>query len=283
MTDETEAGRAGKMDWNGAAARNWVEAQGIMDRLLKPFEEALVEAVWRESPRRVLDIGCGAGATTLAIARALGERGECVGVDISAAMVAAARARAERAGLPLRFVEADAETHGFEPGAADMIVSRFGVMFFDDAVRAFANLRRAALPGAAIRFIAWRDPSENPLMTAAAQAAAPLLPDLPQRKPGASGPFALADGERTQRLLAESGWEAIEIRPIDVPCALPAADLEPYVTRLGPVGEVFGSLPAPMQERVRAAILPAFAPFRAGEEIRFTAACWMAAARAPAA
>ena len=145
---------------------------------------------------RVLDVGCGTGSTTLAVARRLGAKGRCIGIDISEPMIAAARARAEREGTPASFIRADAQTHAFEPASFDMIISRFGVMFFDDSVRAFANLRRAAKQTPSLRFIAWRSAAENPFMTTAERAAAPLLPNLPARRPDAPGQFAFADRDR---------------------------------------------------------------------------------------
>ena len=130
--------------WNGPAGRAWVEAQELLDQVFKPFEDLLVEAVCAGSGGRVLDVGCGTGSTTLAVARLLGAKGRCIGIDISEPMIAAARARAEREGTPASFIRANAQSHAFEPASFDMIISRFGVMFFDDSVRAFANLRRAA-------------------------------------------------------------------------------------------------------------------------------------------
>jgi SAM-dependent methyltransferase len=127
--------------WNGLAGRAWVEAQKLLDQMFKPLESLLVEAVFAASGGRVLDVGCGTGGTTLAIARLLGAKGRCVGIDISDPMIAAARARAEQEGTSANFIRADARNYAFEPATFDMIISRFGVMFFDDPVRAFANLR----------------------------------------------------------------------------------------------------------------------------------------------
>src|SRR5438270_1708240 len=160
--------------WNGLAGRAWVETQEALDRMFEPFERLLVEAAAAKAARGVLDVGCGTGSTTLAIARRLGASARCVGLDISAPMIAVAQGRAEREGSPARFITADAQRHAFEPASFDMIVSRFGVMFFDDPVGAFANLRRAARDGAELRCIAWRSAAENPFMTTAERAAAPL-------------------------------------------------------------------------------------------------------------
>ncbi|WP_344985344.1 class I SAM-dependent methyltransferase [Streptomyces violaceus] len=153
----------------------------------------LVDAVSAEGAEHVLDVGCGTGGTTLAVARRLGPAGHCVGVDISGPLTDTARARAEREGVPASFVRADAQEHTFEPGTFDTVISRFGVMFFDDPVRAFGNLRSAVRDGAGLRVIGGRDPAENPFMTTAQRAAAPLLPSLPVRRPDEPGQFAFAD------------------------------------------------------------------------------------------
>jgi ubiquinone/menaquinone biosynthesis C-methylase UbiE len=264
--------------WNGPAGRAWVEAQELLDRVFQPFEERLLESVAARS--RVLDVGCGTGGTTLAAARRVGALGSAVGIDISEPMIAAARARALREEAPARFVCADAGTHAFEPAGFDRIVSRFGVMFFDDPVRAFANLRRACTDDAAMRLLAWRSVAENPFMTTAERAAAPLLPDLPARRPDAPGQFAFADETRIRRILDESGWTEVEVRPLDVACTLRTEDLEPYFTRLGPVGLVLQSADERTRRRVVDTVRAAFEPFVSGAEVRFTAACWSIGARA---
>jgi len=266
--------------WNGPAGRSWVDAQPLLDQILKPFEDVLVAALSSEPGRSVLDVGCGTGSTTLALARLCGPVGRCTGIDISEPMIAAARARAERERTPVSFICADAQTYAFEPESVDAIVSRFGVMFFDDPARAFANLRRAARRGAELRFVAWRSASENPFMTTAERIAAPLLPNLPPRRPGAPGQFAFADDRRVRAILEESGWTEIDIRPLDLTCALPEKKLISYVTRLGPVGLILQEADERTRAQVVEAVRPAFDPYVQGTEVRFTAASWMAGARA---
>ena len=269
--------------WNGRAGRAWVDAQELLDEMFKPFEDLLVEAVSAGSAGRVLDVGCGTGSTTLAVARRLGAKGRCIGIDISDPMLAAARARAEREGTAASFIRANAQIQAFEPASFDTIISRFGVMFFDDPVRAFANLRRAACDDAELRFIAWRSDAENPFMTTAERAAAPLLPNVPARRPDAPGQFALADRSRVYRILEESGWAGIDIRPIDVACALPENELVHYLSRLGPLGLVLQEANERTRTQVTETVRAAFDPYVHGAEVRFTAACWMVSARAPSA
>jgi SAM-dependent methyltransferase len=253
--------------------------QATLDHLFRPIEALLVEAA--AGARRVLDVGCGTGGTTLAIARSLGTEGRCTGIDISQPMIdtARTRSRAERQGAATTFVCADVQTHAFEPDAFDMLVSRFGVMFFDDPVRAFSNLRRTAADRAAMKFIAWRSAAENPFMTTAERAAAPLL-DLPARQPGAPGQFAFADREHVQGILRQAGWHGIDIAPVDVPCTLPEKDLLGYLSRLGPVGMKLRDADERTRAKVIDTVRAAFEPFVRGDEVRLTAACWSIGARA---
>ncbi|MGC4402880.1 class I SAM-dependent methyltransferase [Methyloversatilis sp. MC4-4] len=266
--------------WNGPAADGWVQAQPLLDALFAPFSERLVEVARTRSARSVIDIGCGTGATTLALAEALGSGAHCIGVDVSAPMIAAARARALASASAAHFVCADAARHAFAPGAADLIVSRFGVMFFERPVDAFAHLRAALRSDGALHAIAWRGTDENTFMTTAERAAAPLLPDLPARRPGAPGQFAFADRTLVREVLARSGWRDIDIHPLDIECALPAVELERYFTLLGPVGVALQQADADTRARVIEALHGAFRPYLAGGAVRFTAACWMVSARA---
>lgn len=264
--------------WNGPSGHTWVDMQPTLDQLFRPLEALLVDAA--AGAQRVLDVGCGTGAATLAISRSQDAKGRCTGIDISQPMVATARARAEREGATnASFVCADVQAHAFEPGAFDMLVSRFGVMFFDDPVRAFSNLRHAAADRAAMKFIAWRSAAENPFMTTAERAAAPLL-DLPARQPGAPGQFAFADSERVRGILRDSGWEDIDIAPIDVPCTLPEKDLLGYLSRLGPVGLKLRDADERTRAKVIDVVRAAFEPFVFGDEVRLVASCWSIGARA---
>jgi len=281
--EDSRANEAQSALWNGSSGLAWVEAQRSLDRMFEPFETLLADAAAAVSASSVLDVGCGTGAVTLAIARRLGPHAHCTGVDISAQMIAAARARAERAGLGAGFVHADAQTQAFAPGRFDLIVSRFGVMFFDDPVRAFANLRRAAHANAQLRFVAWRSAADNPFMTTAERVAAPLLPDLPARQPGAPGQFAFGDRQRIASVLSDSGWADIAIEPIEVACALPASALNDYIARLGPVGLVLRQVDDATRQRVVDTVRAAFERYVQGTDVRFDAACWLVAARAPSA
>lgn len=266
--------------WTGSGAKGWVAAQTLTDLAFKPVEAMLTDAAAGGSPQSVLDVGCGTGATTVAVARRLGSSARCLGIDVSEMMIDAARARAAREAVAATFECANAETHPFEPASVDLILSRFGVMFFADSARAFSNLRRAAARGARLRCVVWRGIEENAFITTAERAAEPLLPGVSTRHPDEPGPFRFADRGDTIRLLERSGWQKAELVRLDVPCALPASGLELYASSLGPVGRALQTADGTTRRRVLDVVVPAFDTYRHGGEVRFTAACWMMSAEA---
>ena len=265
--------------WDGAGGAGWASLQDVMHRMLQPLQDVLVDTL-DGSERRVLDVGCGAGSTTVAIARRLGPTGTATGIDIAEPLVAAARSRAEREGVPAEFVLADAQRYDFSKLAGfDTIVSRFGVMFFDDFVAAFTNLRSAATDGGTLRVITWRHPSENPFMTTAEDAAAGLVA-FTEPPPDAPGQFGLASEAHVRTILDQSGWSEIGLEPVDRTCTLPEADLIPYLTTLGPLGRAMSELDPQARSRILDVVRPAFDRYVSGDQVRFTAACWMITARA---
>lgn len=268
--------------WNGPSGEVWVEAQALLDGMFAPLAEQLAGAVPAGQPAQVLDVGCGTGAVCLAITARLGEGGHCSGVDISAPMIARAVERAAAAGLQIDFAVGDAQRHRFAPARLDRIVSRFGVMFFDDPVQAFANLRQATRSGGTLHALAWRSAAENPFMTTAERAAAPLLA-LPPRTADGPGQFAFADRQRVRGILADSGWRDIEVTAVDQVCSIRAADLHRYVSLLGPVGGMLRGprIDAALRTRVLQVVEQAFAPFVQGDRVEFVAACWALRAVAP--
>lgn len=265
--------------WNGASGANWVQAQELLDGMFLPFEEILARAVASAGARHVLDVGCGTGATTLAAARATGSQGRSTGIDISRPMIEVARERAARERSQATFIVADAQTHDLAGADFDMVISRFGVMFFEDPVKAFANLRSGSRESAALRCIAFRSIAENAFMTAAERSAAPLLPGMPPRPAGGPGQFAFADAGKVQAILESAGWGNVRMSAIDVTCTMPERALDGYFSRLGPVALALREADDTTRTRVMQAVRAGFAPYLHGDEVRFVAACWEIAAR----
>jgi SAM-dependent methyltransferase len=279
-SDTRQPNRDEAARWNESSGPVWVELQDLLDRMFEPFAVRLIDEAFPGEGERVLDIGCGAGATTLAMARRLGSNGFCMGVDISAPLVAAAKERAAAGGLAsAAFVEGDAQVFSFEPESFDAVISRFGVMFFEDPVAAFANIRRAARHRAKLTFVAWRSPAENPFWTDAARAATPFL-TLPTPKLDAPGQFAFADRDRVRRILDASGWTDIEVGALDVPSIIAESDVLAYVTKLGPVGLALRNVDEPTRARTVEALRVAYQPYIEQGVAHFTSACWLVTARA---
>lgn len=280
MMEKPASNREQAANWNEGSGRTWVAMQPMLDAMFAPLLPVLVEASAPQAGDCVLDIGCGAGATTFALARRP-EVSACLGADISAPLVERARERAAEFGLSnVDFCIADAQTHAFEASSFDVATSRFGVMFFDDPVAAFANIRRALRKDGRLAVLAWRSPRDNPFMTAAARAARPYLPDLPRFEPNAPGQFGFADDAYVREILDGSGWGAVHIDPVDVECAMPTTDLEPYIMNMGPVGAALRNGDPAQRETVAAVVRAAFDPFVAGDEVHFPIACWLVRATA---
>ena len=266
--------------WNGTAGQAWADNYDLLEVIFEPFEQLLVDAVLAAGGTRVLDVGCGPGATPLAISGALGPQASCTGVDISEPLILSARQRARQQGRSATFIHADAQDYPFQPESFDHVVSRFGVMFFRDPVAAFANLRRASAAQGRLHVLAWRGAADNPFMTAAERAVRPLLPHLPERNPDGPGQFGFADERKVQRILQSSGWQTVDIRPIDMVCRFPITELRRYASRLGPVGAALAETDDAIRHQVVETAVAAFAPWVDDKEVRFTAACWWVSAAA---
>jgi SAM-dependent methyltransferase len=203
MTDTSNADQIAF--WNGASGRKWAEDQAKLDAMMAPLAEAALAVANARPGESVVDIGCGTGATAVALSDAVGPEGRVLGVDVSQPMLAVARARGEgRANLS--FAEADAAAHPFTPASADLVFSKFGVMFFTDPEAAFRNIRKAAKPGGRLAFICWRGADVNPFFDVPGKVAAKYAPPGPPADPYAPGPTAFADDERTAGILSRAGF-----------------------------------------------------------------------------
>ena len=214
--------------WSSESGNKWVENAAVLDAAMAPALDAVLEAAALQQGERVLDIGCGTGASTLAAAAAVGPDGRVTGADISPVMLGGARKRAAEAGCAtVDFVVADAQTHGFAPGAFDAMISRFGVMFFADSVAAFANMAKAMRPGGRMHFVCWSGLQENPWFSMPRQVAIDRLGAPEPADPRAPGPMAFAERDFVTGILEQAGLAEVHSQEVSV-------DLTP----LGSVEEV---------------------------------------------
>ena len=193
--------------WNSAPGLGWVVNEAPLDELMAGVLDRLVEVAAPRPGEAVLDVGCGTGASTLALAAAVAPGGRVVGADISGQMLARAGERVAAAGASgVELVVADAQTHRFAPGGFDLAVSRFGLMFFADPVAAFGNLRRALRPGGRLAFAAWGPVEANPWFVIPRAAAVARMGPVPADPPGTPGPFGLASLGRGLDILERAGF-----------------------------------------------------------------------------
>jgi len=267
--------------WNGPAGRRWMDRQDTQDVLLAPIAELLLDRAHPGKGERVVDIGCGCGATSIELARRVGPTGYVLGVDISEPMLGWARERAP-ANLPLEFVLADATVHAFEPGRSDLLFSRFGVMFFADPALSFANMRKALRTGGRLAFACWREPRQNPWMMIALQEAYKHVPRLPEVGPDDPGPFSFASEPRVRRILAEAGFSSIAMEACDVSLDVAfGRGLEAAVSsalEVGPVSRALEGQPREVMATVANAIRRVYAPLSKGDSIPLGASVWIVTA-----
>ena len=197
--------------WNGPQGQSWVANQAALDALHTGGTELLLTEAAARPGARLLDIGCGAGATTLAFARAVGPAGSVTGVDISEPLLGLARARAEAEDVAnATFLHADAAHHRFDPGSVDQVVSRFGLMFFANPPAALATIGAALRPGGAIVFVTWAGLAENPWFALPLAAAVARLGPPEPGDPDAPGPMAFRDIGRITGILGAAGFAEAE-------------------------------------------------------------------------
>lgn len=265
--------------WNGPVGQNWVNLQDTFDRGFTHITAALMQAAAPKAGENVLDIGCGAGTTTIALASMVAP-GRATGVDISAPLVAAAKQRAQAAASAAEFIEADAAHHPFVP-IHDVAFSRFGLMFFADPVRAFANIKRALRPGGRLAFVSWCPFEEIATVYAPYAAARDLLPPDPPATPGAPGPFGLCDKDRIVAILVQSGYLAIEVEKTVRPSFMGKTVDEAMVQamNLGPLAFATRNADEATKDAVRARIRPVLEGFMTDEGVAPEAAFWLVGAR----
>ena len=281
MNDNAPAG--GNADqityWNATAGGIWTAQQERLDRQLEPLGRRARQALAPQPGERVLDIGCGAGQTTLELAAAVAPAGAVLGVDISQPLLELARRRgADVAGVS--FQEADAQTFDFEPASFDAAFSRFGVMFFADPVAAFHNIARALKPGGRLAFVCWRTPQENVFMSLPLAAAASRLPPpaTPAPPPATQGPFAFADPDHVRDILGRAGFTGVELTPHDQ--KIGSGDLETTLEialQIGPLGAMLREFPD-RREAVVGAVREALAPHETADGVLLDSACWIVTA-----
>ena len=270
--------------WNGPQGKSWLARQQSQDAILAPIAKALYERAALRAGEHVIDVGCGCGDTSIELARRVAPGGHVVGIDISAPMLDRARQRIP-AGASVEFTLADATVHPFAPARADLLFSRFGVMFFEDPLRSFKNLRTALRPGGRVAFACWREPKRNGWLMAPLQEAYKHVPKMPEMAPDAPGPFAFRSEDRVRGILEGAGFASVEFEAIDltldiangqgIDAALDTA------TGVGPASRAMEGQPTELRAAARAAIRAMLVERQVGDTVPFAASIWVVRAVNP--
>lgn len=269
--------------WNGDEGAHWLVNDARYQRMLAPFTDHLLTAAAIGRADRVIDIGCGTGSTTRAAARVAID-GEALGVDLSAAMLRRAAARAQQEGLTnVRFEHGDAQVHRFAPGAADVAVSRFGVMFFAEAAAAFANIAAGLRPGGRLVFACWQSLADNEWIVVPGAAAAQHVPLPPLDDPKAPGPFALSDPDRIASVLGAAAICDVAIEPIAEPLWMGAdiVDAVAFVKSTGFWNALLRNAEPPTLAPVSEAVVAALEPYSTADGVLLGSRAWLVTASRP--
>jgi SAM-dependent methyltransferase len=264
--------------WNGKGGHTWVARQAHTDITLAPVTDALLAFAAPRTGERVVDIGCGCGAPTLELARAVGPSGRVAGFDISGPMLAEGQRRASAAGIGnIDWRQADPAVATL--GEYDLLISAFGVMFFGDRVAAFTHMRRSAAPHARMALVCWRALAENPWMKVPMAAVARHLPPRPPPVPNAPGMFAFADPEHVTEVLTAGGWTRPRFQKLDVDLDVAAGrGLEEAVVQSTEIGAINSWLRDQPREVVSAAVASLreeLKPHAEGVSVRLPGAMWL--------
>ncbi len=276
QTDSTNAEQIAY--WNGPPGMRWLARQQSQDAILAPVAKALYNRARPLAGERVVDVGCGCGDTSVELARRVAPGGHVLGVDVSAPMLERARQRIP-AGVLVEFALADATVHPFAPAGADLLFSRFGVMFFEDPVRSFKNLRGALRPGGRVAFACWREPKRNGWLMLALQEAYKHVPKLPDLGPDAPGPFAFQSEARVRGILAGAGFSSVEFEAFDLTLDIANGQgidgATDTATGVGPASRALDGQPAELQTAARAAIRAMLVERLVGDTVPLPASIWI--------
>jgi SAM-dependent methyltransferase len=273
-------------DWAGEMGAKWLANLSRFEGMIAPIGAALLARADFQPGERVLDIGCGGGGTTIAIAHAVAPDGEVLGIDISPDLTAASTRRASDAGVGnIHFLCADASSVQLPDAPFDRLFSRFGSMFFAEPHQAFANLRSLLRPGAQIDLAVWAPPRDNLWMMEMMGVVRNHV-DVPPAVPRAPGPFAFEDLDYLNEVLAAGGFSSPDIiaytglQPVGG-AGSTAQEAVTFVLSSMAVGRVLDEQGEDVRAAAEAELLELFAKhYVAGQGVMMQGKAWLVSATA---
>jgi len=261
-------------DWAAARGEKWRAQLASMEAMLAPVDDPLIDALALDAPFRIADIGCGGGGTTLVIARQARPGSAVCGFDISPVLIETARARAASEDRAVAFGVADMGTAPAPAEPYDRLVSRFGIMFYDDPPSAFARLARWLAPHGRFAFAVWAPPADNPWMTSVRNVAGEII-DVPQPDPDAPGPFRYAGADKLLALLDGAGFGDLDARDwrglLALGGGLKATDAADFALQAFAAGDLVAEAGEAVRAQVRQALMEHFARHEEDGAVRMDA------------
>jgi SAM-dependent methyltransferase len=267
--------------WNTAESRHWIDYQDRHDAVVAPLGAHLFAPARIATRDQVLDVGCGCGDTTRVVARAAAA-GHATGIDLSAAMLERARIVAEQEGLDnVSFQQGDAQVHPFDATALDVVISRFGVMFFADPTAAFANLARATREQGRLAFVCWQGFPRNDWIFVPATAALAHVPPPDPGSPDDPGPFSLADPDRVRSILSAAGWHDLDMREVkeQLPLGDDVDEALTFTLGIRFFRRLFTDVDEATVRRAIAAVRDALAAHETSDGVMLGSTAWLVTAR----
>jgi SAM-dependent methyltransferase len=269
--------------WSGAGGDVWVNKQREMDIMLNPLGDRVIERLDLKSDAKIIDIGCGCGATTLEIAKKI-TQGEILGVDISEPMLDKAAETAREMSLSnISFEVKDVQVDVMPQNYFDVAFSRFGVMFFEDPFEAFKNIHSSLKEDGLLSFVCWQNASLNPWQSLSIQVIKEFL-DLPAPAPKSPGPFAFEDKTYLEEILIESGFKGLEILDNQEDIVMFSGKsireaCEDYLTINPVVTEMLKNSKPELTEEILEALVIKFSNFHKNDGLLFPSATWIVTAK----
>jgi SAM-dependent methyltransferase len=270
--------------WNGPGGETWTTQRDRFNTMLRPIGLEVLKRAQARAGEHVLDVGCGTGETTGYLARLVTPGGSVTGLDISDLMLAEARRHNQGHDVPVKFHAADAQTHAFDDDAYDLVFSRFGVMFFEDSVAAFANLARALKPNGRLTFACWQTVDRNAWVHLPRDIVARHIAlEDPGANPTAPGPFAFGAEGRALDLLRQAGFGDVTVEAHGTEVVMGGGgSVETAVhavTDQGPLSRAIHDAPEAVQARIRDELTTTLAGHMDDDGVRLGAGVWLVTAR----
>ena len=265
--------------WNEAGGRKWVNNLLRIEKTLEPIGSKMLEVMREEANVKVLDVGCGGAELAAKTASLLGQGSEVIASDISQHILDEAKRNQSSANL--RFLQCDVENYDFEPHLFDVVISRFGVMFFENPLKAFTNINRSMKNGGRLNLLVWKTFDENLWMKVPASAAFKILERPEPPKEGEPGPFSLCDSDAFGEMLSAAGFDDITFVSNKLNLNLGSLnEAVQLMTQLGPAAKPYGEAPSDLQKQARESMEAVLSQHESASGVLLPSAFWLVRATA---